>query len=151
MTSIDAEKLARGWGLIAEGAMEISLAYSAIEPAGARPAVPDSVPTAPAAGAAGVPPASAAPTTPSFDELPPEGFDVSATPALAPQVDAGLGKCPVHGKRWSIKPAGISPRTKEPYDAFYRCAEKDEDGGYCKQKPQKIWRDTHPIPGAAAA
>ena len=126
MTSFDAERLARGWGLIAEGAMEISLAYSAIEPAGARaPAVPDSVPTAPAARAAGAaPPASAAPSS-------------------------ALGVCPVHHTAWTVKAGGISKNGK-PYPAFWKCAIRD-DQGYCDQKPTKAWADSHPIPLEAVA
>lgn len=126
---MNTEKIARGWALIAEGAMELSLAYESIEPAAARAAVPDSVPTAPVDRAAGAPP--------------------SAALTLKPQVDAGLGICPIHGKRWTVKPAGVSKAGK-PYSAFYKCAERDENG-YCNEKPQRIWQDTHPIPEGAAA
>lgn len=146
------EHLARGWALIAEGAQYISMAYASIDPPLARSGVPATegaraVSPQPSSVPAGLPD-----LPPILDEY---GNEVLAAtpppePALKPQVEAGLGKCPVHGKPWSVKPAGVSPRTKEPYDAFWKCAEKDDDT-YCKQKPQKIWRDLHPIPGAAAA
>ena len=142
------EHLSRGWALIAEGAQYLSMAYASDPPA-ARAGV------AGAEGAKESPPPSSVPA-PSFDELPPEEWPTTAdlrpatddTP-LKPNVEAGLGKCPIHGKPWTVKPAGVS-RTGAPYDPFYRCAEKDGDA-WCKQKPQKIWRDLHPIPGAAAA
>ena len=136
MTSPNLEHLARGWALIAEGAQYLSMAYASIE-----------------SGAEAVsPPPSSAPA-PSFDELPPEGYDTQfgskPEPALNPQVEAGLGKCPLHGKPWSVKAAGVS-RSGVPYDAFYKCDSKDGDE-FCKQKPQKIWRDLHPLPTGAAA
>jgi hypothetical protein len=123
------------------------------------------------AGTEGAPRSSV--PVPSFDELPPEGFmdkvlEVTggteeparavlvdapetsrAQPVLKPQVDAGLGKCPVHGKPWKVKAAGVSKAGK-PFNAFWRCAEKDGDA-WCDQKPQKIWKDLHPIPEGAAA
>jgi hypothetical protein len=119
--------------------MEISLAYSALDSGTAREA-------APTTGAEGRSPQLSAPAAPSFDELPPED-DV---PRLKPQVDAGLGKCPTHGTAWTVKAGGMSTRTNKPFDAFYKCSEKDGDV-WCTQKPQKIWRDTHPIaPGVGA-
>lgn len=124
MTTIDTERMARGWGLIAEGAMELSLAYSAIEQRSLGTADSD------------LPP------------LPPLE-DPDDVPPLKPQVDAGLGKCPIHGKPWTIKAAGVSKAGK-PYSAFYKCAERDADG-YCKEKPQPIWVQTHPIREGAAA
>jgi hypothetical protein len=144
-------KIARGWALIAEGAMELSLAYESIDPPAAR------------AGDTGTEGASASPArssvpVPSFDELPPEGFmdkvlevtgGTEEPPTLKPQVEAGLGKCPVHGKPWKVKAAGVSKAGK-PFNAFWRCAEKDGDA-WCDQKPQKIWKDLHPIPEGAAA
>jgi hypothetical protein len=146
-------KIAKGWALIAEGAMELSLAYEAIEPPVARAGVSESG----GAQAASPQPPPAPADLPSFDELPPEGWEsqnstvappqnVTISPSLPPQIDAGLGRCPVHGTPWTVKAAGVG--AKGPYDAFWKCAEKD-DNGYCKQKPQKIWRDTHPLAAAA--
>ena len=133
------EHLARGWALIAEGAQYLSMAYASND-------APASLPVA--SPAAGSPPPAAGP---SFDELPPEGFGVGPVDEIPmkPQVDAGLGKCPVHGKPWSVKPAGVG--AKGAYDAFWRCADKNDDDSWCKQKPQKIWRDLHPLPTGAAA
>lgn len=139
MTKFDTDLAMRGWALISEGAAMISLAYAANE-----------------SGVAGsVPPAAPAET---FPDLPPildeYGNEVAATAptsgpvALKPQVDAGLGKCPIHGKPWSIKQAGVG-RNGKPYEAFFKCSEKDGDT-WCTQKPQKIWRDTHPIREVAA-
>lgn len=146
---MNTEKIAKGWALIAEGAMELSLAYESIDSPVARAGATGTE------GAKAFPPPSSVPV-PSFDELPPDDFieqvervtGGTVEPPLKPQVDAGLGKCPIHGKPWTIKAAGVGK--KGAYDAFWKCAEKDDDG-YCTQKPQKIWRDTHPIPNGAAA
>lgn len=118
MTSFDAERAARGWGLIAEGAMELSLAYAAIEQPGAE--------------------AAPSPWVKESD-LP--------RPPLKPQVDAGLGLCPVHGVPWTVKEAGVSKAGKK-YRAFWKCAVKDEDG-FCDERPQPIWQDAHPADAAA--
>lgn len=123
-------RIAKGWALIAQGAMELSLAYESIEPAVARTAVSES------GGAQAGPP-----------QLPPTPTDYDDEPRLKPQVDAGLGLCPVHGTPWIIKPAGVSKAGKR-YSAFYKCAERDADG-FCNEKPQQIWQDSHPIREAA--
>jgi len=139
------EHLARGWALIAEGAQYLSMAYASND-------APASLPVA--SPAAGSPPPAAGP---SFDDLPPEGWDERAMlgtgeyakpePPLKPQVDAGLSKCPVHGISWTIKEGGMS-RNGKPYKAFWKCSEKDGDV-WCNEKPQKIWADTHPADRAA--
>jgi len=134
---MNAEHLARGWALIAEGAQYLSMAYASND-------TPASLPVA--SPAAGSPPPAAGP---SFDELPPEGFGVGPVDEIPmkPQVDAGLGKCPVHGISWTIKEGGMS-RNGKPYKAFWKCSEKDGDT-FCNEKPQKIWADTHPAERAA--
>ena len=129
MTTFDADLASRGWALISEGAQMISLAYAAIDPAAvARTAA---VPGAEGARAV-VPPASSAP----------------AAPSLKPQVDAGLGLCPVHGVPWTVKEGGISSKTKKRYSSFWHCDVRDEDG-FCDERPQPIWRDAHPAEVAA--
>jgi hypothetical protein len=85
---------------------------------------------------------------PSFDELPPEGFDDAPRSAPAPSGDA-LGLCPVHRTAWTVKAGGVSKAGK-PYSAFWKCSGKNPDNTYCDQKPVKVWADSHPI-GAAAA
>jgi hypothetical protein len=85
---------------------------------------------------------------PSFDELPPEGFDDAPRSAPAPSGDA-LGLCPVHRTAWTVKAGGVSKAGK-PYNAFWKCSGKNPDNTYCDQKPVKVWADSHPI-GAAAA
>jgi hypothetical protein len=85
---------------------------------------------------------------PSFDELPPEGFDDGPRSAPAPAGDA-LGLCPVHRTAWTVKAGGVSKAGK-PYSAFWKCSGKNSDNTYCDQKPVKVWADSHPI-GAAAA
>jgi hypothetical protein len=85
---------------------------------------------------------------PSFDELPPEGFDDAPRSAPAPSGDA-LGLCPVHRTAWTVKAGGVSKAGK-PYSAFWKCSGKNSDNTYCDQKPVKVWADSHPI-GAAAA
>jgi hypothetical protein len=44
------------------------------------------------------------------------------------------GICPIHGEAWKLKPAGISKATNKPYNAFYSCGVKDNQG-FCKAKP----------------
>lgn len=131
---MNTERIAKGWALIAEGAMELSLAYDALDPA-ARAAVPDRVPTVPAGSAAGaVPPAPAAP---------------SLTPdRQAAHVAAVLGQCPDHQIAWTVRPAGISKAGKS-YQSFWRC-DQLTDGTYCAKRPVKAWADRHPIQEAAA-
>jgi hypothetical protein len=125
MNTIDTEKLARGWGLIAEGAMEISLAYSAIEPPVARAGVSES-------GSAQVGPPQLSPTP---------------TDVQAQHVETRLGVCPVHGVPWTVRPAGVSKAGK-PYKAFWKCSERDANG-FCDQRPAAAWADAHP-PSVAA-
>jgi hypothetical protein len=84
---------------------------------------------------------------PSFDELPPEGFDDAPRSAPAPSGDP-LGLCPVHRTAWTVKAGGVSKAGK-PYQAFWKCSGKNSDNTYCDQKPVKVWADSHPI-GAAA-
>lgn len=108
---------------LAEVTAQIAHELRGIEPAAARAAVP----------AAGV----VSPPAP-----------VLADPPLSAQVDAGLGVCPIHGVHWTVKAAGVS-KVGKPYEGFWKCAERDGDE-FCTQKPQKIWRDTHPIREVAA-
>src|SRR5688572_7856260 len=120
---MDTERLARGWSLIAEGAMEISLAYSAIDPA-AR------------AGSAGAE-AGSSPLPPS----------VPARTTQEQHLETVLGECPDHQVPWEVKAGGISKAGK-PYRSFWRCNQRTEDG-YCAKRPVKAWVDTHPIREAA--
>jgi hypothetical protein len=113
---------------IAEGLVELGLALQDI------PAAPATMPTLD--------------PLPSFDELPPEGFDDAPRSAPAPSGDA-LGLCPVHRTAWTVKAGGVSKAGK-PYSAFWKCSGKNADNTYCDQKPVKAWADSHPI-GAAAA
>lgn len=129
---MNTQKIARGWALIAEGAMELSLAYESID--SSAPGHGAGVDTGAAGASADSPPRSAAPA-----DIP-----------LKAQVDAGLGVCPIHGVPWTVKPAGVSPKTKKPYSAFWKCAERD-DNGFCDERPQPIWKDNHPIRAGAAA
>jgi hypothetical protein len=95
---------------------------------------------------------------PSFDELPPVGWETyesgtghgvrAVETAPAPSGDA-LGLCPVHRTAWTVKAGGVSKAGK-PYSAFWKCSGKNPDNTYCDQKPVKVWADSHPI-GAAAA
>lgn len=40
--------------------------------------------------------------------------------------------CPVHSKPWKFVPAGTSPRTGKPYEAFWACPERG-----CDQRPPR--------------
>jgi hypothetical protein len=86
---------------------------------------------------------------PSFDELPPEGFDDAPRSAPAAPQDA-LGLCPVHRTAWTVKAGGVSKAGKE-YPPFWRCAQKDPNGknGYCEARPNPAWTSGHPIGTAA--
>jgi hypothetical protein len=130
------ERAARAYDLIAEGFAELAIAVREIEPAAARAAVPE-------AGTA-----HPAPADPPREAYLMDADETSREqPALKPQVDAGLGKCPTHGTSWTVKAGGIS-RNGKPYKAFWKCSEKDGDA-FCNEKPQKIWADTHPAERAA--
>jgi hypothetical protein len=130
----DTARIARGWALIAEGAMEISLAFEQ-----------------PAAGP--VAPSRPAPAATLDDDLPPL-LDDYGNPVDAPQAaekpqNAALGVCPDHRTAWTVKAGGISKNGK-PYPAFWKCSAKDGDE-YCKQKPTPGWAKAHPIPLDVAA
>ena len=131
MTTINTEKLARGWALIAEGAQEISLAYEAID----QPAAGASAPRTPAPAA--------------FDDDLPPLIDEDAPRAAEKPQNAALGVCPVHRTAWTVKAGGISKNGK-PYRPFWKCSGKT-DGAYCNEKPVKGWADSHPIPVDVAA
>lgn len=59
-------------------------------------------------------------------------------PALAPLPPVqnlsvnplNAGVCPVHRLPWKMVPAGISRRTRQPYEAFLACPERG-----CDQRP----------------
>ena len=125
---MNTEKIAKGWALIAEGAMELSLAYEGLD--SAAPKVAEPVARASTAGAEG-----------------------SVSPPLLPSAPApmnsALGVCPVHHVSWTVKAGGISKNGK-PYRAFWKCAIRDDEG-YCNEKPTKAWADSHPIPLEAVA
>jgi hypothetical protein len=123
---------------IAEGIVELGLAIEDIPAGPALTAVSSGTQTG----------SQPSPMPPSFDELPPEGFDDAPRSAPAPSGDA-LGLCPVHRTAWTVKAGGVSKAGK-PYSAFWKCSGKNPDNTYCDQKPVKVWADSHPI-GAAAA
>ena len=112
----------------------------------------------PAAGA--VPPRPLSPVAPPawMDDLPPLEDEIApVVQAVNNQAqrgaqivaqDAALGVCPVHGTAWTVKAGGVSAAGK-PYSSFYKCSGKMPDDTYCKQKPTKVWADTHPIRDAA--
>lgn len=111
----------------------------------------------PGAGGSAPRPIAPASLPPDFDELPPDDGYAPVTQAVTAQVqrgqqiaqqDAALGVCPVHGTAWTVKAGGVSAAGK-PYNAFYKCSGKMPDDTYCKQKPTKVWADTHPIRDAA--
>jgi len=109
------ERLATAYDALADAYAQVAHELRGVEPPAAG--VPDSVPTAPAAGAVGVPSAPAAPSSP-------------------------LGVCPTHHVAWTIREGGISKNGK-PYKAFWKCKERDDDDGYCDEKPDRAWAATH--------
>jgi hypothetical protein len=73
-----------------------------------------------------------------------------ALPPLTPFEDtpaarSAEGGCPVHGLPWSVKEGGTRKDTGEPYKAFWKCGEQNDDGTYCRQFPSKAWVAAHPI------
>jgi hypothetical protein len=61
-----------------------------------------------------------------------------------PQGRSAQGGCPVHGLPWSVREAGISKKTGEPYRAFWKCDGQNADGSYCQEKPTLAWVKAHP-------
>lgn len=127
---MNTEKIAKGWALIAEGAMELSLAYEGLDSAA------KAVEPAARAGTAGVEGSVGPPLPPS-------------APASLQEthIETRLSVCPVHGVPWVVKAAGVSKAGKR-YSAFWKCAERDANG-YCDQRPAAAWADAHP-PAVAA-
>lgn len=54
------------------------------------------------------------------------------------------GGCPLHGIPWTVREAGVSKKTGQPYKAFWTCVETNEDGSYCREKPTDSWVKAHP-------
>lgn len=120
---MNTEKIAKGWALIAEGAMELSLAYESIE--SSAPVRADEPDTRSGFAGAGEPPPS-------------------PVPVQEQHIEQHLGVCPDHGTAWKAVPGGVSRTTGKPYSAFYACANRD-----CKKRPVKAWTDAHPLAAAA--
>ena len=142
-------RIAKAYEKIAEGYAELALAYGDIEQPGAGRAAVSPRPAPAPAGMA-----------PSFDDLPPMEEDApqgivaqvaqmtGGTPVADP--NSPLSRCPEHGEKWVVKPGGVSKAGK-PYNAFWKCNQKNADGSYCNQKPKPAWLAGHPpLEGAAA-
>jgi len=89
-------------------------------------------------GATTPPDALSGTQAPSFEELPFDDFEDT------PQGRSKSGGCPVHGVPWTVKAAGVSKTTGAPYSAFWKCAETNSDGSFCKEKPTLAWVKAHP-------
>jgi hypothetical protein len=76
-------------------------------------------------------------------------FDEPASYPTRASVDV-LSECPVHFRPWEVKEGGISKAGK-PYNAFWKCNGKNDDGSYCSKKPTKEWAQAHPAERAVAA
>lgn len=63
--------------------------------------------------------------------------------AEQPKPFSALSVCPQHHVGWTVREAGETADGRA-YEAFWKCGEKDDDGRYCKLKPVKAWRDSHP-------
>ena len=61
-----------------------------------------------------------------------------------PRGRSAAGGCPIHGLPWSVREAGVSTKTGEPYRAFWRCTGENADGTYCKERPTAAWVKAHP-------
>jgi len=61
-----------------------------------------------------------------------------------PQGRSAQGGCPEHGVPWTIREAGVSKATGQPYNAFWKCDAQNDDGSYCRQKPTPAWVKAHP-------
>jgi hypothetical protein len=83
----------------------------------------------------------AALTTETVENLPFDDFEDT------PRGRSAAGGCPIHGLPWSVREAGISKKTGEPYRAFYKCDGQNADGSYCNERPSPSWVKAHPIRG----
>lgn len=73
--------------------------------------------------------AGAGPSSPA-----PAAAFAAARPATGPGDPPGV--CPVHGTPWSWKAPGVSKAGK-PYNGFWKCDGKDEDGNFCSERPPR--------------
>jgi len=48
--------------------------------------------------------------------------------------------CQQHGIPFVLKPGGVSKKTGKPYNAFWSCPGRNEDGSYCSNKPPKDYK-----------
>jgi len=53
------------------------------------------------------------------------------------EINPSIPECPVHNIPMRWKSGGISKTTGKPYQGFYSCPERNEDGSYCRAKPAK--------------
>lgn len=129
---MNTKRIAQAYEKIAEGFAALALAYGDIE----QPAAGPSSRPAPA------------------DDFPPL-TDADAPYEDAPRAaekpaGAALSSCPVHRTAWTVKAGGISKAGK-PYQPFWKCSGKNDDGSYCNEKPTPGWSKAHPIPLETAA
>ena len=65
------------------------------------------------------------------------GKGTTTTKLAAPSPDGDSPTCGIHNVPMNKVPAGISKKTEKPYNAFYACGEKDNNGNFCTYKPPK--------------
>ena len=85
-------------------------------------------------------------TTETVENLPFADFEAQASAAFrdTPQGRSAQGGCPIHGLPWSVREAGVSKKTGEPYRAFWKCDGQNADGTYCNERPTASWVKAHP-------
>jgi hypothetical protein len=54
------------------------------------------------------------------------------------QVNPSIPECPVHHVAMTWRNGGISKTTGKPYQGFFSCPERNENGEYCRAKPAKV-------------
>lgn len=101
-----------------------------------------------APGAAPAAEPTPATTAPSFDDLPPEDWEVPGDtgPAFVdtPAGRSAAGGCPVHGVPWVVQPGGFSAKKQKTYKAFWKCPETVANGDFCPERPTLEWVKAHP-------
>jgi len=134
------ERLATAYDALAEAYAQVAHELRGIQQPGVHPTSPpvDDLPPLPA-------------YTPRPEPDPSEDLRDVALKATGGELvtpDHALGRCPTHDTPWTVKDGGIS-RVGRPFEAFWKCAERDADG-YCNEKPIPAWKNSHPIRVVAA-
>lgn len=128
-------RLADAYDALAEAAAALAIELRATASQDARSAAPAAEPTPDT-------------TAPSFDDLPPEEWEVPDDTAPAfedtPAGRSAAGGCPVHDRPWVVQPGGYSAAKQKSYKAFWKCPATLPNGNFCPERPSLAWVKAHP-------